>query len=1117
MHGRKCLFVNLQAEMKCDLRYFAVVLSACLLFPMLVSAQVKVSGNVVDDKGEALLGAVIQVKDAGSSVYAVTDLDGNFEIAVKNPSKAVLCVSMVSMISQEISLDGRTSVQVVLMPDSELLEQVVVTGYQTTSKRELASAVTIIKSDDIKVSGVMSIDQMLQGQVAGMSVTQTSGSPGAAAKIRVRGTSSIIGNKSPIWVLDGVILDEAVDVDHSDLSGDDAEYLVGNAIAGVNPNDIESITILKDASATAIYGIQAANGVIVVTTKKGKSGRARVTYSGNVTLQQRDSYRRLNLMDAYDRIILSRDINAAGLHYERTPSSLTIGYEGLLNQYLSRSLDIDQFKQALDDMAHMNTDWFSLLYRNAVTQSHAVGVSGGTDNTTYYVSVGTDIQPGTARGEQVNRYTALAKLNSWIVPKKVYIGLQLNASLTDNSGYNGVNPKTYAYKTARTIPAYDKDGSFFFYEPYQSLGSGKDAYAFNVLDEIDHTGMTSKATQITAKLNFQWNIFKFLRYELQGSYAMSQNLRNAWMDADSFNVASIRSYSNSYYVDVNTEEWNESPLPQGGVLSYSNNTVATWDIRNQLTWNQELGTGHVVSVMAVNELRSAKTDALSGSWYGYMPERGKTISPSMTEAYLTKVKGGSFLPVITDNVRNVVSFRGVASYSYKDRYIFNSSISMDGSNQFGTNPKYRFLPIWSVSAKWAISEEQFMKGFKPLTYLALRLSYGTQGNVDSATSPDLVLRIGSIDGDTGLATNTVTYWPNADLRWEKTTSYNGGIDFSFFGNKLSGTVDAYHKVGTDMIMNKTISGVNGITTYKINSGDMNNSGVEVSLAGYPVQKRDFALSLNFTYGYNVNKLVRADTALGSISVSQKLSGAALLEGVPIGTFYSYDFAGLDHETGLPIFRDKDGSSTVHIGSKDYPNYTLYESEVGLVRSGSINPVGTGGFGFGIRFYNFHLNGSFTYTFGAAGRLPAIYNGSYSKVFDPEFNMTTDIKRRWREPGDESRTDIPVLYDDYSYDGLRLRETDPSKGSIIKGVAMYDMSTARVCRTDNVRLRMLSLSYNFPKQKLERMKINSLSLRLQATNLFIIADRRWQGFDPELGQSATTPIPRTYTFGLNITL
>lgn len=291
---------------------------------VMADAQTKVSGHIIDNNGEALLGAVVQTKDGSGNSYAVADLDGCFVINVKDPSKSVLVVSMISMVTQEVKLNGRTEIEIVLQPDVATLDQVVVTGYQTKSKRELASAVAIVKTEDIKVQGAMSIDQMLQGQVAGMTVTQTSGSPGSSAKIRVRGTSSIIGNKSPVWVLDGVILDEPVDVDHSDLSGDDAEYLVGNAIAGVNPNDIESITILKDASATAIYGIQAANGVIVVTTKKGKSGKAKVSYSGNATLQQRDSYRRLNLMDAYDRIILSRDINEAGLHYERTLSSLNI-------------------------------------------------------------------------------------------------------------------------------------------------------------------------------------------------------------------------------------------------------------------------------------------------------------------------------------------------------------------------------------------------------------------------------------------------------------------------------------------------------------------------------------------------------------------------------------------------------------------------------------------------------------------------------------------------------------------------------------------------------------------------------------------------------------------------
>ena len=400
---------------------FVVVAAALLALGLGASAQnsaYEIKGTVSDISGQPLPGVVVKVAGAGdSSAYAETGPDGKYTIPVRNTSAESLEFSLLGMLSKIVKIKDNRVINVTLEEDSFNIDGVVVTGYQKVNKRELASAISTVKAADVMVDGAMNIDQMLQGQIAGVAVTQTSGTPGAAAKIRVRGTSTIIGNKSPLWVLDGVILQDPVEIDHSDLNGDDAEYMVGNAIAGVNPSDIESISVLKDASATAIYGIQAANGVIVVTTRQGKEGKPRVSYSANVSVKERDSYDRMDLMDAYDRIVLSKEIVDAGLHYTRNMSSLNLGYEGLLNQYESKAITPARFREAIVAMSERNTDWLGILYRNAVTNSHTVTVSGGTDKTTYYTSLGADLQPGTARGEKSDRCTVLAKLNTWLTKK----------------------------------------------------------------------------------------------------------------------------------------------------------------------------------------------------------------------------------------------------------------------------------------------------------------------------------------------------------------------------------------------------------------------------------------------------------------------------------------------------------------------------------------------------------------------------------------------------------------------------------------------------------------------------------------------------------------------------
>ena len=1101
------------------MRKYLQLLSIVVL--LLSSSQVMaqkvrvVTGHVYDPGKEALVGVTVAVKGSTSG-GAITDENGRYMILVPNENGTVIVFSSIGFEKKEVAVGDKKVIDVTMTEKSAYLDEVVVTGYQNVNRRELASAVSQIEMDEIKLSDKFSIDQMLAGQVAGMSVTTTGGGPSATPKIRIRGTSSLYGNTAPLWVLDGIILDDnSVNWDASgnlDPLAEDAQYLVGNAIAGVNPNDIESITVLKDASATAIYRLHGANGVIVVTTKKGRNGPAQVTYNGSVSINQRENYRRLYLMDAGERVQLSKDLLDSRLSYTR--KDFNLGYEMLKAQYDAKKLTRSQFDAAVTEMIDRNTDWFDLLFRNAVTQNHTLSLSGGNESTTYYSSVGASISQGTAREEVSKRYTATLKVNSWISPK-VYIGFQLNGSITDNQGYHSsFNPDSYARETARTIPAYNADGSLFFYRPYESFSTSNMAnqtYAFNALHESQTTGNYADLASLTGLMNFVWKIYDGLRYEMTGSYVYNATKTTTWAQEDSYYVNQLRGYVFDE-LEFGSSFWNESVIPQGGVLSKSEATKTTLDIRNTLSYSKDFK-GHLVSALATSEIRSVITDGFSGTHYGWMPERGQVISPSYTDAYIVDLKNGAFTPVITDNRANTVSWIFSGIYSYKDKYTLNANVRMDGSNQFGENPKYRFLPIWSVAGKYALTNEAFMKPYEDwLSYLALRLSYGIQGNVDKGTSPDLVMQIGSIDSNTGMATSTVAYWPNEDLRWEKTTQYNVGLDFSFLLDRITATVDFYKKVGTDMIVNKTISAVNGYTIRKINGGNVNNSGVELAVKFTPLQTKDMRLVIGFVHSYNKNELIKANDETNNTRENM-LSGSALIEGEALGTIYSYPFAGLDHETGLPVFYDKKGNTSATWLSKTYKNYTLYEDEIELVKSGVVSPPHTGGINLEYRWKEWILRGSFTYSLGAVNRLPFIY-GDYDSVFDPEKNVTREILNRWREPGDELHTNIPALYDDNTYTNLGIR---PMRANVdhIYGTSMYDYSTARVCSTNNLRLRSLSLSYIFNKKVLKKMHLSNFQISAQANNLFIIADKRWHGFDPEQGSSANSSIPRTYSLSVTI--
>lgn len=493
--------------------------------------------------------------------------------------------------------------------------------------------------------------------------------------------------------------------------------------------------------------------------------------------------------------------------------------------------------------------------------------------------------------------------------------------------------------------------------------------------------------------------------------------------------------------------------------------------------------------------------------------RGETFNPAITTAYVSLLTGGTLNPVLTKSTKNYVSWIFTGSYSYKDKFVLNGNLRMDGSNQFGSNPKYRFLPIWSVSGKYTLSNENFLKDNDIISYLAVRASYGIQGNVDSGTSPDLVIKVGSQNTITEHNESTIAYLPNPDLRWEKTESYNIGLDVSLLDNRISVVADVYKKRGTDMVMTKNVSQTNGIQTVKINAGRVDNSGIEIGATFIPLKTKDWDIALGINYSYNRNKLVEANEH--AVTNDDKLAGNALIVGKPLGTLYSYDLVGLNHETGYPVFRDIHGNTSfINDDGEDNPNYSLWADEVNLVKSGVMTAPSQGGINISVGWKGLRLSGTFTYQFGGVNRLSNIYGSNWNYVFNPMTNVSKEYAMRWRKSGDEDKTDMPVLYNSRVYNKLTHRYYVSGKDEVA-GTTMYDKSSVRVAKTDFLKMRSLSLNYLIPRKFVSKWHITDCAIGLQATNLFTWADKRWEGSDPEAA-FATTPLTRTYTLNLNIT-
>lgn len=1066
-----------------------------------------VRGVVRDDSGILLPGVPVSIGE--SRVSTVTDADGSYTLRIP-VEKTVLKFTYVGMEPRYATIAAGTDpvTQNIVLQSGRELDEVVVTGYQTMSKRESASSIYSVKANDIMVEGASSIDQMLQGRVPGMAVMMTSGEPSATPKIRIRGNATINGNKSPVWVVDGVILEQDVPFSASDINSEDAEYLIGNAISGLNPQDIETITVLKDASATAIYGVKAANGVIVITTKKGSTGRPIITYNGDVTMNTRPSYKHYNLMNSQERIGFSQLIMANSIIPGRVPLGDT--YEGVYELLMAKKIDNDEFHRKVNEMQTRNTDWFDHLFRNNLTHTHTANISGGTEKVRYYMSAGfSDAQASSILSDS-RRFNTLAKINAEI-NRHISLQSKIQYSTTRNRGYHSsINPFNYAYTRSRTLPVYNEDGSY--YKIYEAAAGGSsENIGYNVLQELENTGQKANMDNFDALLALNVKIVKGLTY--QGTFSWSQANTNSrsWAEAESYYVGyNYRGYDYGAFTPYH-QEYFDSKLPYGGVITQSSIRRTGYTLRNQLQYREAFGPHHI-DLIGGTEARRNAYKGFTSTGFGWVPEYGEIFTPIQTEKYQTQILNtGLTNPTNTDSFTQVASFYGIASYGYANRYILNFNIRSDGSNKFGSNPKYRWLPTYSFALKWNISEEPFLKESSWIDLLALRASYGIQGNIGENNSPYLVLKVGDLDNILALPTSSFYLYPNPDLRWEKTKTWNVALDFSLLHGRLRGGIDIYGKRTNDLIISKILAPSNGTSNMLYNAGKMKNQGYEGFLNAGIVKTKDWEWRVGVNFSHNVNEIIYANNDdLSSMEVmNMMLLGNMAVEGAPIGSLYAYHYAGINDDCGLPMHYTKDGRKSLYGSMLDME----------LVRVGSIFPKLSGGFDTQLNYKNWSLGINFTYNIGAVGRLPDYYMAGDTNA-DPLDNPSREWLECWKAPGDNAK--YPGVY---RYNTLSAYMTTDegiqynTLNSVIGGLNaycynLYNKSDVRIAKTDFLKLKMISLSYDVPKNYIKNMNISNLRLRLQATNLLTFTNSKWHGLDPETSYLGIPLLP-AYSVSVNI--
>ena len=559
-------------------------------------SSVVIKGFIRDKEKNPIIGATIQL--VGTTVGMASDVNGWFAIELP-VLKGTLEFSFVGYKSKQVHFTEKTdTLHVVLEEDIEALEEVVVTGYQVIKEKGMAGAYAKVKAEDLIMTGNETVEQMLQGKLPGVMVTNTSGLTGTRQKVRVRGTSTLVGNADPVWVVDGIIQEDNLPFEASTLaaiSDDNLDMMkdfIGGAISWLNPNDIEDITVLKDASATAIYGVKAANGVILITTKKGERGRMSVNYSGNFSLSSRLNYDKMEIMNSKERVELSREAFERGARI----SDETVGYTGLALAYARREISLNEFHAGVKRLETVNTDWFDILYRTPLSQSHSISFSGGDDRTTYRASFGYRNQQNTAKGNGQVGYTGNLNLSA-IFWNKLTINGSLSGSHTETEAFaSGVDPYSYAINTSRVIACYDGDDLFYY---------DKNGYNYNILNELSNSGNENTAKSLNLNLSARWLLTESLTLSATLGGATSSSFGKTWFAEQSHNISSIRGYEYGEY-SVLDDEYKQSPLPYGGMLTVTESRNFNYTARLQAEYVKLFNGVHSVNFVAGLETRSNK-------------------------------------------------------------------------------------------------------------------------------------------------------------------------------------------------------------------------------------------------------------------------------------------------------------------------------------------------------------------------------------------------------------------------------------------------------------------------------------------------------------------------------
>ncbi len=1082
--------------------------------------QTQRTGKITDKKGNPLIGVSVQIK--GQSRGVITDQDGRFSITANNND--VLVFNFLGFKPHEVQVNDKTVFNITMEENIAGLGEVIVTGYQNVNKKLFTGSATNISGVEVKQDGVIDVSRMLEGRVAGVSVQNVSGTFGAAPKIRVRGATSISGENKPLWVIDNVVLEDIVNISNDQLSSGDALTLIGSSVAGINADDIETFTILKDAAATAQYGARAMNGVVVITTKKGRVGSTQVNYNGNFSTFLKPDYSTFNIMNSADQMSVYAEMyrkgglsssianeNNGGVYskmYQKLKEyNPATGTFGLQNTPEAREAFLQRYAKA-------NTDWFSILFRNSFVQEHSLSISSGTDKSQHYFSLGYYNDNGWSVADRVSRYTANLR-GTYNLTNRLTANVIVNGSIRQQRapGTQGrssnvvegvytrdfdINPYSYALNTSRAMTAYDESGNLEFfnrnYAPFNIINELKNNYIN--LDMLDTKIQGELGYKISNDFSFRTiGAIRFVKTTRENIISENSNMALAYRYAPNSTLAAANPF---LYLDPDHPELTvkQIALPQGGFYNKNDDKLTNYYVRNQLEWKHDFSKKHLVSAFLGQEIKYTDRQNSYANGYGYQYDKGGT---PFTDYRIIKMllEGGYNYFGMNQQYDRYASFFGNASYSYDGKYIFNGTLRYDGSNRMGESRNARWLPTWTLSAAWNLDQEDFLKYRENISFLKLRASYGLTASIGSATNSSVVFlnssairpRLSEVEPRVEL-----DHLENSELTWEKQYEGNVGVDAGFWGDKLAVTVDAYKRNGFDLISGLRTSGIGGEGTKQANYADMKSYGVEMTVGGKLIKSKSFNWSSNLTFGFNKNEITNLKSKPRIYDLIVPEGGAS--EGHAVRGLYSVNFQGLSKD-GIPTYIDENGklNGGVYVQSSN-KDYLIYE--------GSVDPIVTGGWNNTFNYKNFMLNFFISYQAGNKIRL----NNAFAVKYSDADAMPKEFLDRWTLPLDEKATNVPAIAD------YLVRS---SIGSVYP-YTVYNYTSGRVADGSFVRLKQVSLAYNLPVRIARLIRANNMSVKLQGNNIWLIyADKALKGQDPEFFTSGgvAMPVPKQFTFTLKV--